>query len=140
MANLPYDNAYDMALDAGFDWVDGDYLVVGCTDAYTFDAGHVFRSELAGVIDTASVTGKTSTAGVADAADVVGVGGLLIPSGSTMERLILCTDTGSPSTDKLVFYWDENGDGTPIYRPGDDTVAPVIWSSGIDRVFSVRAG
>lgn len=145
MANLPYQNAYDKQAADGLNWETGDFLVVAVdldAGGYVFDSLDRFRDELTGVITSTAVSGMDTaphpTGGiVGDLIDVTGVGGLLIPTGSRLTALVVCTNTGVAATDELLFYWDTDPDGNPLSRIGDDTIAPVVWSNGYDRVWSI---
>lgn len=145
MANLPYQNAYDKQAADGLNWETGSFLVVAldlAAGGYVFDASDRFRDDLSGQIDNTAVTGMDTaphpTGGiVGDLTDVNGGSGLLIPTGSELTALVVCTNTGVEATDELLFYWDTDPDGNPISRLGDDTIAPIIWSNGYDRVWSI---
>jgi len=135
MANLPYQNALDLPLAGGIDWAGGDFMVVACSIAYTFNVLDESRDDLVGVIATASIP-ATFLSGAGNVADGDDVLTMVIPTGQLMERLILCLDTGTPADDLLLAHWDHNENGTPIYRPGDDTVAPVLWSAAVDKILA----
>lgn len=135
MANQPYNNFLDAAAGTGhrFDWDTDDFLFVALSNAYTFNATHGTRSDLTGVLGMSSVSGAAVISpGIGDCNDVTDI---YLGVGDTIERVVLCRDTGTAATDTLLLYWDRNENGTPIHRAGDGGVAPILMSSGPARVF-----
>lgn len=130
-----YPSARSAFLAGLIDWSDAgdDYVVALLGDGYTYDAAHDFASDLADVIDDAPVVGRTILVdGVADADDVTT---MTVPEGQTVKGIAIYRDTGTPSTSRLIYFADENDDGSPIDRAGDGSAVPVLWSSSADRVF-----
>jgi hypothetical protein len=97
------------------------------TGTYTYSAAHEFLTSLTGVVGTAqTIASKTFTNGVFDGADVT----FSAVSGTTVEALVIYTDSGSASTSRLVAYIDTGITGMPVTPNGGDIA--VTWSaSGI---------
>jgi hypothetical protein len=97
------------------------------TGTYTYSAAHEFLTSLTGVVGTAqTIVSKTFTNGVFDGADVT----FSAVSGTTVEALVIYTDSGSASTSRLVAYIDTGITGMPVTPNGGDIA--VTWSaSGI---------
>ena len=74
-----------------------------------------FRSDLVGVLGTATIPNPISAGdGSADADDVVFTG---LSYGDLVEAIVICRDTGLDSTDDLIYYADTQTDGTDIAPP-----------------------
>ena len=131
MANTLYPK-YKEALLAG---TAGTSLLAGIvkvalidTNAYTYDAGHEFMVDLAGVVGEPQEIDapKTVTNGVFYGP------GVTFPavSGSPLEAMAIFIDSGQPETSRLVAYLDSDVAGLPITPDGRDI--DVIWNiSGI---------
>lgn len=96
---------------------------------YTYSASHEFLSDVpsgARVATSANLGSKTFTGGVFDAADTAFVGA----SGDPSEIIILCIDTGSAATSRLIVYIDT------VAGPASLSVTPnggdinVTWAAG----------
>jgi len=134
MATFVYDTAYEEALDGGLDWTAGDFLVI-LAAAGPLDPAAVTRDDLTGVLATASLTGMAVLAGgVADADDVSVPG---VTAAETVERVFICRDTGSASTDTLIWATSVHTDSTPILRVSDGNPIVVSWSNGAGRIFQI---
>lgn len=135
MANAIYDKARKKFLDGDIDWL-ADTIKVVLVDAadYTVDlANHEFLSDIAAgarVATSAALSGKDSTAGVADAADVV----LSSVSGDQSEALVIYKDTGAEGTSPLIAYID-TVTGLPITPNGADIT--ITWSNGANKIFKL---
>lgn len=100
---------------------------------YTFVATHEFLSDLTTAAPTAligpsaTLTSKTFTNGVFDAADVT------IPAvtGDAPEAVVLFIDTGSAATSTLIGIFD----GITLNPNGSDVI--VAWNNGATRILSV---
>lgn len=124
MANALYGKGREKFLNADIDWaVDDIKCCLVDTNDYTVSIDtHEFLSDLAGVEETSANLGsKTSTLGVADAADVT----FSATSGDTCEALIIYKDTGNPATSPLIAYID-SASGLPAVLGADVTVR---WSA-----------
>jgi len=74
---------------------------------------------------------KTSTGGVADAADIT----FSSVSGSSSDLLVIFKDTGATSTSPLLALIDTATSGLPIVPSGGDIV--LEWSSGLSKIFKI---
>lgn len=133
MANSLYDKGRQAFLDADIDWsVDTIKIALVDTGTYVVNlATHQFLSSLTGVVGTAQTLGsKTSTDGVADAADVT----YTAVTGATVEALVIYKDTGVAGTSALIAYID-TGTGLPVTPNGGDII--VVFDSGVNRIFKL---
>ena len=79
-----------------------------------------------------SLTGLAVLAdGVLDAADVSYPG---VAFGQTVERIVIAQDTGDDATSLVLIYLDTYDDTTPIYRAGDGSNIPIVWSNDDTRI------
>ncbi|MGW8180079.1 MAG: hypothetical protein ACWGQW_15160 [bacterium] len=134
MANALYDYGREGFLAGDIDW-DANTIraVLIDTGTYTVDlANHQDYADISGVVGTesAAFTAKTTTAGVADAADIT----FTSVSGATVEAIIIFQDTGTPATDRLIAYID-TGTGLPVTPNGGDIT--VAWSDGANKIFKL---
>jgi hypothetical protein len=105
-------------------------IAILVSTAYTFNTLHEFRSSLTGELATLTLLSKTvSDEGVFDASD----GTFLSPAAGTRKAIIICQDTGSPATSRLLGYTDE-GFGLGGSGTGDQ---PVIWDNGANKILSL---
>lgn len=134
MANSLYDFGREAFLAGTIDWdaanikivlIDAaDYTVNLATHNALDDVAAAAREETSG-----NLASKTTTAGVADAADVTFVG----TTGDPCEQIIGYEDSGTESTSELIFNIDTAG-GLPVTLGGDVTVQ---WDSGSSRIFKL---
>lgn len=106
-------------------------LLVG-TAAYTYNAVHRHLSDIpadARVALSGTLTGRSSTLGVADASDLVFDA---VPAGPTANAVILLKSTGTESDSVLIAYLSDC-DGLP-YNP-DGSNIELNWSNGASRIF-----
>lgn len=132
MANTLYDTGRKAFLDGDIDWLN-DTIKVALVDTgtYTFSQAHDYYNDVSGVVGTPQTLGtKTSTAGVADAADVT----FTAVSGSSVEALIIYKDTGVSSTSPLIAYID-TATGLPVTPTGADIT--ITWDSGSSKIFKL---
>lgn len=135
MANALYDRGRKKFLDADIDWSADDIkCMLIDTGSYTVDlATHEFLSDVAGgaiVATSGNLASKTSTAGVADAADVT----FSSVVGAQCEALILYKDTGVAGTSPLIAYID-TATGLPVTPSGGDIT--VVWDNGANKIFKL---
>lgn len=132
MAGVIYDSARESFLKAEINYAtDTIKAVLIDTALYTYNAAHNFLDDVsAGIRGTAvTLTSKTTTAGIADAANVTFTG---LAAGNPIGAIILYKDTGVAATSNLIAYID-SGVGLPITPDGRDIV--VTWStSGIFKL------
>ena len=122
-----YDSARQGFLTGDIDWLVDDIRVVLVDSAdYTFSAAHTALASVpvAGrVAVSGSLTGKTATAGVADADDV-SIAGVV---GDSVEALVLYRHTDGA----LVAYID----GLSLTPNGG--VVTISWDAGPNRIFKL---
>lgn len=134
MANTLYDFGRQGFLGGDIDW-DANVIKVALIDTadYVFSQTHQFWSSVpiaARVAVSAALTGKTTTAGVADAADVT----FTAVTGDPSEALIIFQDTGTETTSRLIAYID-TATGLPVTPNGGDII--VAWDNGANRIFKL---
>lgn len=135
MANALYDKGRESFLKGEISW-SGDNIKTTLVDTATYTAdlaNDQFLSDIpAGerVATSANLTAKTTTAGVADAADIT----FTSVTGDQSEALIIYQDTGTPSTSRLIAYID-TATGLPVTPNGGDIT--VTWDSGVSRIFKL---
>lgn len=134
MANALYDKAREAFLNGDIDWTsDTIKVMLVDTDDYTVDlANHDFLDDVpAGArVATATLSGKSATGGVADAADVT----FSSVTGDTCGAVIIYKDTGTEGTSPLIAYFDQ-GASLPVTPNGSDIV--IEWSSAYSRIFKL---
>lgn len=132
MANALYNSARQAFLDGDLDWTAQAFKVVLIDTAdYTFSQTHDFLDDVpsaARVATSGNLANKTSTAGVADADDIV----FTAVTGDPCEALIIYQDTGTAATSRLVAYID-TVTGFPVTPNGGDIY--VTWDSGSNKIF-----
>jgi len=136
MANALYGKGRQKFLDADIDWsADTIKAILVDTASYTVAIDtHEFLSDIAGgaIVGTAVTLGtKTSTLGVADAADLSFTG---LSSAPTIEALVIYKDTGSAATSPLIAYID-TATGLPVAAGA--TQVNVSWDSGANKIFKL---
>ena len=134
MANALYDLGREKFLNGEIDWTDDDIkLLLVDTGDYTVNlATHEFHSDVSSGIEATSgnFASKTTTAGVADAADIV----LSSVSGAQSEAVIIYKDSGLSSSSPLIAYID-TATGLPVTPNGADIT--IEWDSGSDKIFKL---
>jgi len=133
MANRLYDLGRESFLKGEISW-SGDNIKACLVDSasYTPDtAADQFLSDLSGVVATSgNLASKTTTDGVADAADVT----FSSVTGNQSEYIVVYQDTGTPSTSRLIALVD-TATGLPVTPNGGDIV--VQWDSGANKIFKL---
>jgi hypothetical protein len=133
MANLIFDSAREAFLNGGINWTSDDFRVVLISSGYTFSSAHDFLNDIVGgnrVATSTSLTGKTSTAGVADAADIT----FTAVTGSAVTQFVIYRHTGTESTSNLIAYFD-TATNLPITPNGGDIT--IQWDSGANKIFKL---
>jgi hypothetical protein len=104
------------------------YTVNLTTDQFLSDVAAGAR-----ISTSANLGSKTSTAGVADAADAV----FTAPAaGTACEAVVIYKDTGVAGTSPLIAYIDSSGaTGLPVTTNGADIT--VVWSNGANKIFKL---
>lgn len=135
MANALYNKGRQGFLEGAIDWDTDDIraILVDAAD-YTVDvANHDNLDDVpagARVSVSGSLTGKTVTDGVADAADVT----FTAVTGDPSEALVIYKHTGTESTSRLIAYLD-TGTGLPVTPNGGNVT--VQWDNGANKIFKL---
>ena len=135
MSNALYDKGREKFLRGEIAWqTDTIKLVLVDLADYTLSIStHEFLSDIpsgARVATTAALGSKTTTAGVADAADPV----FSAASGDQSEALVIYKDTGSAATSPLIGFID-TATGLPVLPNTGDI--NVIFDSGANKLFKL---
>lgn len=135
MANALYDFGRQSFLTGNISWLNDNIKVcLVDTNDYTVNlATHQYLSDIAGgaiVATSGNLSGKSATAGVADADDAT----FTTVTGDVCEALVIYKDTGTASTSTLIAYIDTST-GLPITPNGADII--VSWSSGSNKIFKL---
>ena len=134
MANALYDTGRNAFLLGDIDWVAdtikvvlvdaADYTVNLSTDDFLADVPSAAR------VATATLAGKSASAGVADASDVAFSG----VTGDISEALVIYKDTGVEATSQLIAYID-TATGLAVTPNGGDI--NVTWDNGANKIFKL---
>lgn len=136
MANALYDKGREAFLAGDLAWDTADIRCILIDNAdYTVDlVNHDFLDDVAAagrVATSGSFASKTTTAGVADAADVT----LTSVSGDPSESIIIYShDGGADSARRLIAYID-TATGLPITPNGADIT--IQWDNGANKIFKL---
>ncbi len=133
MANALYDLGREAFLDGDIDWA-ADNIKVLIVDGAVYTPNLVtdqFRDIITSEIAvSANLSAKTSTLGVADAADVT----FSTVSGAQSEFIVIFKDTGTPATSALIALID-TATGLPVTPDGGDIT--ITWDSGANKIFKL---
>jgi hypothetical protein len=135
MANALYDKGRQKFLEGGIAWLtDTIKVVLVDTALYTPDlANDEFLDDIpagARIATSAAITGKTSTAGVADADNTP----YSTVTGATVEAAVFYKDTGTEATSALIAYID-TATGLPFTPSGGDV--EIRWSGAATKIFKL---
>lgn len=121
MASFVYDKAREKFLNGQLSWTTDTIKAVLVPTAYTPNAAtHEFLSSITSgqrLATSPALTSKTSTAGVADAADTVFTA---VTNASQGAAIVLIKDTGTDTTSPLIAYIDQATAGLPVTPNGGD--------------------
>ena len=137
MSNTIYNSARESYLSGGLDWSNDDVRVILCDSGYVFDPTDDFLDDVAGgarLATSGSLTGKTTTDGVADADDVTFP---TVVAGDTVTSLIVYKHTGTEATSDLILFMDETAAGAVINRLTDGNDIVVRWSNSATKIFKL---
>ena len=135
MANALYDAGREGFLAGNIDWDADDIRVILVDGAdYTPNLStHDFLDDVPGaarVAVSSSLTGKTTTAGVADASDVT----FTAVTGDQFEYILIYKHTGTDATSRLIALID-TATGMPATPSGGDII--VQWDNGASKIFKL---
>ena len=134
MANALYDYGREGFLTGAISWTSDN--IKAClvdTGTYTVNlATHQYLSSVSGIVATSSnFSGKTATAGVADADDLT----FTAVSGSSVEALIIYKDSGSgAATSNLIAYID-TATGLPLTPNGGNVT--ITFAASTPKIFKL---
>ncbi|MDD5247531.1 MAG: hypothetical protein PHY45_01000 [Rhodocyclaceae bacterium] len=135
MSNALYDKGREAFLTGSISF-SSDTIKVVLLDLTHYTANLAtdqFLSDIpsaARVYTSTALASKTTTAGVANAANLT----LTAVSGATCGALAMFKDTGSATTSPLIAYID-TATGLPVTPSGSDI--PIIWDTGSNHIFKL---
>ena len=135
MANSLYDNGRESFLRGEISW-NTDNIKVALADAADYTpslSGDQFLSDIPGAAIEATsgnLSAKSTTAGVADAADFT----FSAVTGDQCEYLVIYQDTGVSTTSRLIGLID-TATNLPVTPNGGDI--DVTWDNGANRIFKL---
>ena len=134
MANALYTKGKQALLTGGVNWTSdtikcvlvdsADYTVNLSTHDNLDDVPSIARTA------TGTLSGKSATDGIADAADLT----LTAVTGDPSEALVIYKDTGTESTSTLIAYID-TATGLPVTPNGGDIT--IAWDNGASKIFAL---
>ena len=135
MANALYDPGRESFLKGEIAWQTDNIkaVLVKTATGYTFSAAHQFLSSiLVGerIATSANLGTKTTTSGVADAANVT----FTAVTGDACGAVVLYKDTTDAATSNLIAYID-TATGLPVTPNGGDIT--VQWDDGANKIFKL---
>jgi hypothetical protein len=133
MANRLYPKGRQKFLEGSIAWLTDDIRVVLLSATYVYSDAHEFHSSLTGIVATSgNLTGKTSTAGIADAADVTFP---TVAAGPPVTQVVVYKWTGVSGTSPLIAYWDSDAAAVLLTVTPDGTDMVLTWSNGSLKMF-----
>lgn len=135
MANALYDLGRQAFLNGGINWLSDDIrgILVDSASYAVNLATHDFLDDIPAPARTAvstSLTGKTSTNGVADANDVT----FTTVTGPQSEAVVIYKHTGTEATSNLIAYID-TATGLPVTPSGGNI--SVTWDNASNKIFKL---
>lgn len=135
MANALYDAGREGFLAGNLDWDANDIRIIfvdEADDTINLDTDDMLddRAAASRVAVSAALASKTTTAGVADAADVT----INTVTGDVFESIDIYYHTGNESTSRLIANID-TATGLPCTPNGGNIT--VAWDSGANRIFKL---
>lgn len=135
MANALYDRGRQGFLAGELDWDANDIRLILIDEAddtidLAVDEDLADRAAAARVATSGAFSGKTTTAGTADASNVT----LTTVTGDQSESIDIYQHTGTESTSLLIANID-TATGLPVTPNGGDIV--IQWDDGADKIFTL---
>lgn len=132
MANRLYPKGRQKFLEGSIAYLTDDIRVVLVDNTYVYNDAHDFHNDLTGIVATSgNLTGKDSTDGIADAADVT----FSLVSGNPVVQVVMYKWSGVSSTSPLIAYWDSDTASTLLTVTPDGTDIILRWSNGALKIF-----
>lgn len=142
MANASF-TTFRTGLMTGLFDLDTAVIKVACIRAYTFQADHLYMSDVTGagavVNGTATLTGVTITDGVLDANDAV-IGTTADPANHYLIVYQASAPTGGadlPANQQRLIWYFDTGTGLPIV-PGTGSLT-VTWPNTAGKIYKLGA-
>lgn len=134
MPNALYNPGREGVADETIGLNSGDIRVMLVLSTYTFVASHKFITDL-GAVDngrSASLTGKTFTDGIFDAADTT----LVATAATASKALAYFKHTGADATARLIAYVDTPTSGLP-FTPSAGQTVNITHDNGANKIFKL---
>jgi hypothetical protein len=142
MANALFNKGREGFLTGEIDW-DTAVIKVSLVRGYTFDATHQFVSDVTGAGGTLASTSsalasKTTTSGVADAADITF--SAVAANASNHSLLVYQSSAVTGGADvatsaQRLIGWIDTGTNLPVTTNGGDVT--VAWDNGASKIFKL---
>lgn len=128
-----YDSGRQGFLDGTLDWDADDVKVMLVKATYVFNASHVYVSDVVAYDNgrSLSLTGKTTTGGVADADNTT----VTALDGESTAYMVLFADSGLDSTSRLIGNIDDAPEFPFTPAPGQNVA--ITWNDGADKIFKL---
>lgn len=125
-----YDSGREGFLAGELSWTDQDVRVMLVKASYVFDASHVYVSDMGDADNGRSsfLSGKTKTAGVADADDV----SIFADQAEATNGFVLFQDTGNDGTSRLIAFVD-----VPQFLPAPLQRVNTTFDNGPSKIFKL---
>lgn len=134
MSNQVYPAARQGFLEGAIIWPSDSIVCVLLTEEYTYSPYHASLADLPAasrVATSGTLSGKTSTYGVADADDVTFAA---VQAGTVAHAMAVYKATGTELTSRLICFYDQ-AVGLPVTTDGGNIT--VVFDNGSNRVFSL---
>jgi hypothetical protein len=135
MSNVLFNPGREGHLDGTIIESSGDIRVMLVKTDYIFSAAHKFLSDITAGNDngrSASLTSKTVTDGIFDAADTT----ITATAAVACNALIIFQHTGSDATARVIAYIDTPASGLP-FTPAASQSVPITWDNGANKIFKL---
>lgn len=133
MSNRLYPKGRQGFLEGSIAWLTDDIRAVLLSATYVYSDAHDFHADLSGIVATSgNLTGKTSTDGIADAADVTFSA---VAAGPAATQVVVYKWTGSSATSRLIAYWDSDSSAVMLSVTPDGSDIQLRWSNGALKMF-----
>ena len=121
--------------DAGVDWATADIACYLLDTAYSVSIDtHEFRDSIGTPTSTSgNLASKTTTLGVADAADLAPAFSTVLV-GEGQQSYVVIANSGTAGTSPLIVYID-TATGLPVTPNGGDI--NITWDSGASKIFKL---
>lgn len=134
MANALYDSARAHFLEGTIDWTDDTIKCVLVDATYVYASTDSTMNDIAGgkIVSGPThqiLTGKSSTGGAADAADVT----FPAVSGAQVKGIVVYKYVDETMSNNPLIAYIDQATGLPITPNGGDII--VTWDNGVNKIF-----